>query len=100
MGTTPTHGRFARYWDAKWSIAPIAISIIEWSKIIGGVKQRSYPMRGFGNFGAAARFCQAYDEQRDYFRARRKAKKRVSLAEQRQLFRQRFAALQDWCIAA
>jgi hypothetical protein len=65
-----------------------------------GVKQRYYPMRGFGNFDAAARFCSAYDEQRDYFRARSKPQERVSLADQRQLFRQRFAALQGLLIIA
>jgi transposase-like protein len=65
-----------------------------------GVKQRYYPMRGFGNFAAAARFCRAYDEQRNYFRARSQPKETVSLAEQRQLFRQRFAALQDLLSAA
>jgi putative transposase len=35
-----------------------------------GIKQRYYPMRGFGNFDSASRFCSAYDEQRDYFRYR------------------------------
>ncbi|CAA9385570.1 MAG: Integrase, catalytic region, partial [uncultured Chloroflexia bacterium] len=35
-----------------------------------GVKQRYYPMRGFGNFDAASRFCRAFDEQRQYFRVR------------------------------
>ncbi len=35
-----------------------------------GVKQRYYPMRGFGTFDAAARFCRAFDEQRHYFRMR------------------------------
>ena len=64
------------------------------------VKQRTYPMCGFGNFAAAARFCRAYDEQRNYFRARSKAKEKVSLAEARRLFRQRFAALQEALIAA
>ncbi len=28
-----------------------------------GIKQRYYPMRGFGNFKSASRFCQAFDEQ-------------------------------------
>ena len=64
-----------------------------------GVKQRTYPMRGFGNFDAAARFCRTYDEQRNYFRARSKPKEVVSLAEQRRLFRQRFAALKGLLIA-
>ncbi len=65
-----------------------------------GIKQRYYPMRGFGNFDAAARFCSAHDEQRNYFRARSKPYELVPLAEQRRLFRQRFAALMDLLIAA
>src|ERR671933_264181 len=35
-----------------------------------GIKQRYYPMRGFGTVDAAARFCRAFDEQRQYFRLR------------------------------
>jgi putative transposase len=31
-----------------------------------GIKQRYYPVRGFGSFQLASRFCTAYDEQRDY----------------------------------
>jgi hypothetical protein len=58
-----------------------------------GIKQRYYPMRGFGNFQSAARFCLGFDEQRDYFRCRTKPKQGVSLSEQRRLFRQRFSAL-------
>jgi transposase-like protein len=27
-----------------------------------GIKQRYYPMRGFGNVESAARFCRAFDE--------------------------------------
>ena len=33
------------------------------------VKQRYYPMRGFGSFASAARFCSAFDELRQYFRS-------------------------------
>ncbi len=50
-------------------------------------------MRGFGSFAAAARFCTAHDELRDYFRARRTLGEAVSLAEQRQLFRDRWSGL-------
>lgn len=35
-----------------------------------GIKQRYYPMHGFGNFEAAARFCCAFDEIRNYLRSR------------------------------
>ena len=33
-----------------------------------GVKQRYYPMRGFGSFAGAARFCTVFREIRHYFR--------------------------------
>ena len=65
-----------------------------------GIKQRYYPMRGFGNFAAVARFCRAFDEQRNYFRVRPKPNEKVSLAKQRMLFRQRHAALQELIVAA
>jgi transposase-like protein len=65
-----------------------------------GVKQRYYPTRGFGSFAAAARFCRAYDEQRDYFRARSTPNETVPLAEQRRRFRQQWGALQNLLIAA
>ena len=54
-----------------------------------GVKQRYYPMRGFGNFEAASRFCTAQEELRDYFRSRRTLGEAVSLAERRRLFHDR-----------
>ena len=58
-----------------------------------GIKQPYYPMRGFGSFAAAARFCTAHDELRDYFRCRRTTGEAVSLAEQRELFRDRWSGL-------
>jgi len=65
-----------------------------------GIKQRYYPMRGFGSFEAASRFCRAFDEQRDYFRYRTTPKQTISLAEQRKMFRQRFGVLQYLLLAA
>ena len=59
-----------------------------------GIKQRYYPMHGFGTFKTAARFCCAFDELRNYFRPRRVMGEVVSLREQRQTFLQRLAALQ------
>jgi len=59
-----------------------------------GIKQRYYPMLGFGSFASATRFCQAFDEQRDYFRYRTRPKQIVPLPEQRRMCRQRFGALQ------
>ncbi len=54
-----------------------------------GIKQRYYPMRGFGSFDTAARFCTAHDELRDHLRPRSRFNERVSLAEQRRLFQER-----------
>ncbi|EFH84621.1 IS6 family transposase [Ktedonobacter racemifer] len=65
-----------------------------------GIKQRYYPMRGFGTIEAAARFCRAFDEVRNYFRLRRTMGEVISLLEQRQAFLQRLAALQTVVQAA
>ena len=65
-----------------------------------GIKQRSYPMRGFGTVEAAACFCCAFDELRNYLRPRRTIGEVVSLLEQRQAFLQRIAALQTLIQAA
>jgi transposase-like protein len=57
------------------------------------VKQRYYPMLGFGSFESASRFCSAFDELRQYFRVRRRGDPNVSLAEQRRLFVTRWRSL-------
>ena len=58
-----------------------------------GIKQRYYPMRGFGSVASASRFCCAFDEVRQFFRVRTTMKQKVSLAQQRALFCQRLEAL-------
>ena len=63
-----------------------------------GIKQRYYPMRGFGNFVSATRFCRAFDELHNYFRSSKRGIK-VSLEHQRHLFCERFAALQELMVA-
>jgi len=55
-----------------------------------GIKQRYYPLRGFGSFEAAARCCSAHDELRDHRRSRQRPNETVSLAEQRRLFQDRW----------
>ncbi len=57
------------------------------------IKQRYYPMRGFGSVASAGRFCRAHEEQRQYFRARHRPRERVSLAAQRRLYHDRWAAV-------
>jgi transposase-like protein len=58
-----------------------------------GIKQRYYPMRGFGSVASASRFCRAFDEVRQFFRVRTTMKQKVSLVQQRDLFRQRLDTL-------
>ncbi len=58
-----------------------------------GIKQRYYPMRGFGSLASASRFCRAFEEVRQFFRVRTTMKQHVSLAGQREMFRQRMTTL-------
>jgi putative transposase len=57
-----------------------------------GIKQRCRPMRGFGSFLSAARFCGAFDEVRHHFRCRRRMGQRLRLADQRLFYRARLVA--------
>ncbi len=66
-----------------------------------GIKQRYYPMRGFGSVDAADRFCRAHDEQRHYFRMRTALCDRLPpLAGQRREFHARWTALVSNLMAA
>jgi len=65
-----------------------------------GIKQRYYPMRGFGSFDADARFCTAHDELRDHLRPRTRFNEVVSLAEQRRLFQERWGEVRALLQAA
>lgn len=47
------------------------------------IKQRYYPMRGFGNFASASGFCTAFDELNDFLMTRRRGQPRPSLSDQR-----------------
>jgi transposase-like protein len=64
------------------------------------IKQRYYPMRGFGSFASAARFCAGFEEQRQYFRAQARSGEPVSLAERRHRFQERWAAVMAELVAA
>ena len=65
-----------------------------------GVKQRYYPMLGFGAFHSAQRFCRAFEEIRQYFRPRRKQKQIISLAQRRSQFVGRAQVLESMFLAA
>ncbi len=59
-----------------------------------GIKQRYYPMLGFGAIESAKRFCQAYDEVRQFLRSRTRMTELVSLSKQREQFAERVNELQ------
>ena len=65
-----------------------------------GIKQRYYPMLGFGALAPAQRFCRVFEEVRQYFRPRRKRKQFVSLSRSRQQFIQKVRALEAMFLAA
>lgn len=65
-----------------------------------GIKQRYYPMRGFGSFDAASRFCRAFDELRQFERHRRARAEAGSLAKRRQQFLEGAAVLQTMLLTA
>ena len=65
-----------------------------------GIRGRYHPMRGFGTFVSAARFCSAHDEVRDYFRQRTRMDEVVPLGVQRAQFRARSAELRAMLKAA
>jgi putative transposase len=65
-----------------------------------GIKPRYNPMRGFGCFDSAARFCRTFDELRQFFRFRTTINQSVPLAQQRELFRQRLALLKTLVLSA
>jgi len=65
-----------------------------------GIKQRYYPMRGFGSFQAAASFCRAFDELRQFEHYRRTRAGTRSLAERRHQLVAGTAALQAMLLGA
>ena len=65
-----------------------------------GVKQRDYPLRGFGSFTSAARCCSGFEEQRQYFRAQARSGEPVSLAARRRRFQERWAEVMAEMTAA
>ena len=57
------------------------------------IKQRYYPMLGFGRFESASRFCTACDESRNYLRVQRPGAERVSASDRRQIFTSKWSTL-------
>src|SRR5688500_8451319 len=65
-----------------------------------GIKGRYRPMRGFKEFGAAQRFCRAFDEIRNILRPASYLNQTVSLARRRAHHVRCVAALRDLISAA
>jgi putative transposase len=64
------------------------------------VKQRYYPMLGFGSLHSTQRFWRAFEEVRQYFRPRRKQNDVISLSKARQQFLFRASHLEAAFVAA
>ncbi len=64
------------------------------------VKQRYYPMRGFGAFVSAARFCAGFEEQRQYFRPVARSGEAASPADRRRVFQNRWTAIMAEMVVA
>ena len=65
------------------------------------IKQRYYPMLGFGQMESATRFCAAFEELRQYLRIRRRpGEQQVSLRERRHIFDARWRDLMAEMAAA
>jgi putative transposase len=60
-----------------------------------GIKQRYYPMLGFGAIESAKRFCQGFDEVKQFLRPRARMTKLVSLSKQRECFIKRVDELKE-----
>jgi putative transposase len=65
-----------------------------------GINGRYHPMRGFGSFISAARFCSTYDELRDYFRHRTKMGEVEPLGVQQEQYCTRVVELRTMLKAA
>ncbi len=57
------------------------------------IKQRYYPMLGFGRMESAKRFCSAFEELRQYLRIQPRLGGQVSLSERRRTFLARWQTL-------
>jgi transposase-like protein len=60
-----------------------------------GIKQRYYPMMGWGNFESAQRFCQIYEEVKNFFRPQIFMGEFVSLSNRRKMFLERVDLLKE-----
>ncbi|MBD3884735.1 IS6 family transposase [Phormidium tenue FACHB-886] len=79
--------------DVKHKVRGCFGNLIEQSH--RGIKQRYYSMLGFGAIESAKRFCQAFDEVKQFLRPRTRMAELVSLSKQREQFVKRVNKLQE-----
>lgn len=84
--------------EVEHQVLPCTANAIEQSH--RGIKQRYYPMLGFGEFGAAQRFCRAFDEVRHFLRPQRRMGEYVCLSERREHFLSKVQELEAIFMAA
>jgi putative transposase len=65
-----------------------------------GIKQRNRPMGGFKHGHTAARFCRTFDEVRAFLRLQSQRNEPLSLAQRRDIHRNRFSQLMAIMVAA
>ena len=58
-----------------------------------GIKQRYYPMLGFKQFESASRFCNAFDELRNYLRVPTTSNQWISASNRIQIFSEKWSTL-------
>ena len=58
-----------------------------------GIKQRYYPMLGLKQFESASRFCNAFDELRNYLRVQSAGKEHVQADTRRKIFTSKWSTL-------
>jgi transposase-like protein len=93
--------RFAAWCDKSWlDVTPSDIEkyrrelkFIEQSH--RGIKQRYYPTLGFGAIESAKRFCQVFDEVKQFLRSRTRMAELMSLSKKLKQFVKRVDELQE-----
>jgi putative transposase len=65
-----------------------------------GIKPRYRPIGGFKHGNTAARFCRTFDEVRAFLRPQSQRNQPLSLAQRRDIHRDRFGQLMEIVVAA
>ena len=76
-------------------IGPMALTWPPFRLVCNWLKQRYYPMLGFGAFHSAQRFCQLFEEVRQWLRPQQWLGEKVSLAQRREHVVKRVAELRS-----